>query len=184
MSAASERLAELRAQQAAPSVSPAMARLTELRAVQARAQDPSFLESAREAITGTQRTAALPEDVRDLPELGANLSAIGTGDFAKDLRISAGLLTSFNPEAQKDIIRKTIPDVKFEEFNGTTVIELPNGQRSILNAPGLSQSDITSGIAQALSFIPAGRLAALGKTLAQRVGIGAAGAGADPGDRQ
>ena len=55
---------------------------------------------------------------------------------------------------------------------------MPNGQRSILNAPGLSQSDITSGIAQALSFIPAGRLAALGKTLAQRVGIGAAGAGA------
>lgn len=176
MSAASERLAELRAQQSAPVVSPALARLNELRAAQQ--PEPSFLESAIETITGAERRAALPEDVRDLPELGAGLSAIGTGDFAKDLRISAGLLSSFDPEAQKDIIRKTIPDVKIEEFNGTTVIELPNGQRSVLNAPGLSQADITTGIAQALAFITPARIAGLGRTLLQRIGIGAAGAGA------
>ena len=144
-------------------------------------QEPSFLESAQEAITGAQRTAALPEDVRGLPEfgtggaLGISKQGVDTGDA---LRISAGLLTTFDEKAQADIIRSAIPDAKIEDFDGTTVIELPNGNRSVLNAPGMSRQDANTAIAQVLSFLPAGKIATLGTNLLSRVGIGAASSGA------
>lgn len=176
MSAASERLAELRAQQAP--VSPAQARLDELRAIQAApaapVEEPGFLES----ITGTQRTAALPEDIQQLPELGSITSPVTTGEFGSDIQIAAGLLTSFNPEARKDIIKNAVPGVTFEEINDTTVVNLPNGQRAVLNAPGLSQSDLITGIGQALSFVPAGLISSIPRHLAQRIGLGAVTSGA------
>jgi len=145
------------------------------------AQDAGFFES----ITGTQRTAALPEDVRDLPELGAGGAfGIGSGDFASDLRISAALLTSFDAESQKDVIKKAIPNVTFDEFNGTTVINIPpsegfpNGKRAVLNAPGLSKQDINTSIAQVLAFAGPTKLASLGANLISRIGIGATTSGA------
>jgi hypothetical protein len=55
---------------------------------------------------------------------------------------------------------------------------MPDGVKTVLIAPGFSQADITTGMAQVLSFIPAGRVASLGRNLAQRVGLSATGAGA------
>jgi len=188
MSAASERLAELRALQAkqpatapiAAPVSAARARLQELRSAQAPAPKPDqgFLAEVKEAITGSQRTAALPEDVQQLPELQSLFAPETGAGFGTELKIGAGLAATFDPEARKDIIKSAIPNVTFEEFEGTTVVNLPNGERAVINAPGLSTSDVAGGIAQVLSFVPGGQLASLGRTLLQRAGLQAAGAGA------
>jgi len=137
-------------------------------------QDTGILET----ITGTQRTAALPQDVQQLPELASLTSPVTTGDFGSDIQIAAGLLTSFDEDDRKDIIKNAVPDVTFEEFEGTTVVNLPNGQRAVLNAAGLSTSDVLAGIAQTLSFVPAGGIASLGRNLAQRLTLGGAASGA------
>lgn len=140
--------------------------------------EPTAFESLKEAVTGSQRQAALPEAVQQLPELASVTSPVTTGEFGSDIQIAAGLLTSFDPKARMDIIRDAVPGVEFEQVNDTTVVKLPNGQQAVLNAPGLSQSDIVSGIAQVLAFSPAGRIGALGRNLAQRVGLGAVTSGA------
>jgi len=134
MSAASDRLAELRALQAkqpatapiAAPVSAARARLQELRSTQAPAPKPDqgFLAEVKEAITGSQRTAALPEDIQKLSELGSVTSPVTTGEFGSDIQIAAGLLTSFDPDARKDIIKNAVPGVTFEEVNVLMVKEL------------------------------------------------------------
>jgi len=189
MSAASDRLAQLESQEANLSsvtaktvvpVSPALDRLNKLESLQVKtpAQDSNLFESIKEGVTGSQRQAALPEDVQQLPELGSLTSPVSTGEFGSDIQIAAGLLTSFDPKARMDIIRDAVPGVEFEQVNDTTVVKLPNGQQAVLNAPGLSQSDIVSGIAQVLAFSPAGRIGALGRNLAQRVGLGAVTSGA------
>ena len=145
---------------------------------QAPQQEQSLLQTTVEAVTGFERTANLPPEVRRLPEMGANMSNVGTGDFKKDLQISAGLLSTFNPKAQIDIIKNAVPEAKIEDFNGTTVIQFPNGKKQILNKPGLSQADFTTGMAEVLSYLPAAKLSSLGRTLMQRVGLASVASGA------
>ena len=152
--------------------------LSTAKPVNAPTQEPGFLAQAQEAITGSQRTAALPEDIQKLSELGSVTSPVTTGEFGSDIQIAAGLLTSFDPDARKDIIKNAVPGVTFEEVNDTTVVNLPNGQRAVLNAPGLSQSDLITGIGQALSFVPAGLISSIPRHLAQRIGLGAVTSGA------
>lgn len=148
-------------------------------------QEPTMWETTKnvasdiyDVVTGESKTAALPEDVRNLPEMGANLSNIGTGDFKKDLQISAGLLTTFDDKAKKDIIESALPDVKWEEYDGTTVAVFPDGKRQILNKAGFSQADAMSAAAAVLAFIPAGKLASFGSNLLARMGITGAASGA------
>jgi hypothetical protein len=125
--------------------------------------------------TGSERISATPE-LGELPEFGTTQE----GDTFK---MALGLLSTFDPQAQKDIIQEQIPGVVFETTpDGSTIIEVPTEaggtRRSVLNRPGFSPQDLTTATAQVLSFVPAGRIASLGKTLAQKVGIGAAAAGA------
>tara|TARA_R110000850_G_C9996087_1_gene467983 strand:+ start:30752 stop:33736 length:2985 start_codon:yes stop_codon:yes gene_type:complete len=125
--------------------------------------------------TGSERIAARPE-LGTLPEFGTTQE----GDTPT---IALGFLSTFDPQAQMDIIKETIPESSFETFDdGTTVIEVPTAdggvRRSVLNRPGFSPQDLTTSVAQALSFVPAARLAGLGKTLMAKIGIGGAAAGA------
>ena len=134
-----------------------------------------------ETLTGSERIKLRPE-LGELPEFGATEE----GDTFK---IAAGLLATSNPQEQQDIIKSAIPEAQFETFNdGTTVIEVPDGQggtrRSVLNRPGGSFQDAQTLIAQALAFVPAARLATLGKGLAAKIGIGAAGSAATEQARQ
>lgn len=124
--------------------------------------------------TGSERIAATPE-LGTLPEFGATPE----GDTFK---IALGFLSTFDPKAQLDIIQEAIPEAVFETTaDGSTIIETPTEdggtRRSVLNRPGFSPQDFSTSIAQVLSFIPAARLAGLGKTLAQKIGIGGAAAG-------
>jgi len=142
--------------------------------------------------TGAERIAATPE-LGTLPEFGVtpeagripNLEEIIQGDFSeveKGLKIAAGFLSTFDPKAQQDIILSQVPEAVFETTpDGSTIIEVPTEdggtRRSVLNRPGFSPQDLTTATAQALSFIPAARIASFGKSVLQKVGFGAAAAG-------
>lgn len=118
-------------------------------------------------------------ETRSLPELGGVASPVTTGEFGKDIKIAAGLLASVHPKDQMDVIQSADPDASFrEDEKGNVIVKLGNGQEALLNAPGMSFQDITTSVAQVLSFIPAAKMASLGKSLMQKVGIGAMGAGA------
>jgi hypothetical protein len=124
--------------------------------------------------TGTERIEETPE-LGTLPEFGVTEE----GDIP---RIALGLLSTFDQKAQQDIIQEAIPEAVFETTpDGSLIIEVPTKEggtrRSVLNRPGFSPQDLTTATAQVLSFIPAAKLASLGKNLLQKVGIGAVAAG-------
>ncbi len=121
-----------------------------------------------------QRQQVTP--VGELPEVQAIESELGVFS-PENIRLQTGLLFSADPEAQKDIIKKALPEANISQRDGADIIEF-QGKEFVLNAPGLSAQDVQTGIAQFLSFIPSARLAGLGKNLLQKIGIGAAGAGA------
>jgi hypothetical protein len=130
---------------------------------------------AADFFTGSERIAQTPE-LGELPEFATTTE----GDTFK---IAIGLLSTFDEKAQRDIIQESIPEAVFETTpDGSTIIEVPTEsggtRRSVLNRPGLSPRDIATGTAQVLSFVGPARLANLGKSLAQKVGIGAVSAGA------
>lgn len=125
-----------------------------------------------EFITGAERETAA---TRELPEIGR----IGTGDIKKDFQVAAGLLAAVEPKDQMDVIKSVVPEATFEEDEkGNVIVDLGEGKRAILNKPGLSEQDLLQTTAQVLSFIPAAKIAGLGKTLLAKIGIGAAGAAA------
>lgn len=114
--------------------------------------------------------------VSELPEVQAIEQQLGVFN-PKNIQLQTGLLFSMNPESQKDIIKSALPDAKFSKREGADIIEF-QGREFVLNAPGLSAQDVQSGIAQFLSFLPAAKAASFGKNLLQKIGIGAATAGA------
>ena len=120
-------------------------------------------DAVSEMATGDKRSAALPEDVRNLPEIGENLSAIGTGDFMADAKISAGLLATMDPAQRMNIIKANMPGVRFIPHGDPEdpIIEIvrPDGKRELLNRPGFSSSDAQSLGAMGLAYTPAGRVA-------------------------
>lgn len=131
---------------------------------------PKTEDGMFEFFTGTAREKATPE-LAKLPEFG-------TTPEGDTFRISLGLLSTFDEKAQQDIIQQAIPEAVFEKTqDGSIIIEVPTPEggtrRSVLNKPGFSAQDVTTATAQVLSFIPAAKLASLGKTLLQKVGIGA-----------
>ena len=105
------------------------------------------------------------------------LSAILNQTTDVELAIAAGLLTSLNPEDQAKVIKRFIPDAVIkQDETGTFVVEI-DGQMGYINAPGLSPMDFTQTAAQVLEYVPAARLAALGKGFMRRMAIGSAAAG-------
>ena len=134
-----------------------------------------------DTFTGSDRIANNPE-LGTLPEFGSTEQ----GDTFK---IAAGLLSTANPVEQQDIIKSIIPESEFESLSdGSVIVNVPgeNGvmQRSVLNRPGISPQDLTTGIAQVLAFVPAAKMASFGKNLLAKVGIGAFASAATEAARQ
>lgn len=128
-----------------------------------------------EMFTGAERIAETPE-LGELPEFA-------TTEEGDTFKIAAGLLSTFDEKAQREIIQEAIPEAVFETTaDGSTIVEVPTREggtrRSVINRPGLSPRDVATGVAQALAFIPAARIASLGKTVAQKIGLGGVAAGA------
>jgi len=122
--------------------------------------------------TGSERIAETPE-LGTLPEFG---STPGSGK-------AIAMFTSFDEKAQKEIISESIPEATFETTaDGSTIITAPgkDGEpvRSVLNRPGLSKQDAATIFTQFVSFLPAAKLANLGKTLLKKVAIGGVSSGA------
>lgn len=110
---------------------------------------------ARDAFVG-------PSDLPDLPEFNAPApTASGTAKTA------LGLLTSNDPAAHVDILRKNYPGIQFRqarsEENGEDYLIAfwtdENGQehKGYVNAPGFSGRDASALTAQALAYLPAAR---------------------------
>ena len=81
------------------------------------------------------------------------------------------------------MIQSAIPEAVFETTaDGSTFIEVPTEdggtRRSVLNRPGFSPQDLTTGIAQVLAFLPAAKLANLVKGIGARMFVGGLAAGA------
>lgn len=130
------------------------------------------LSSVSDLFTGKSRETEIS---KRLPEI----SGISSGDFGADLKISAGLLASANEDDQIDIIKTAVPNSKFfRDEKNNIIVEMPNGDRAVLNQPGFSFQDAIQATATVLSFLPSTALAGIGKTLAQKVAIGSIGAGA------
>ncbi len=133
-----------------------------------------------DTFTGADRIEATPE-LGTLPRFATTPE--GGGELSADsLRMTVGLLSTFDEKAQRDIISEFIPEASFETTrDGSTIINVPTEEgvrRSVLNRPGFSAGDAITGITQMLAFVPAARISAMGKTLAQKVGFGAAASGA------
>lgn len=142
-------------------------------------QTPSLPGRISEAFTGAQRqtpeTQALPEFRQTQEVQGLAPRGLGT-----QLKLTAGLMSSFSPEAQMDVIKESIPDVQFsQDAKGNIIIDV-DGVQSILNKPGLSGQDTVSLLANVLANIGPAKLAGLAKsTFARVVGQTAAGAGVE-----
>ena len=124
--------------------------------------------------TGSERIAATPE-LGTLPEFGGTPE----GDTFK---IALGMLSTFKPEAQLEIIKEQLPEAEFRQTDdGSTIIKVPTDdgfRESVLNRPGFSPQDVTTSIAQMAAFVPSAKLANVGRSLVQKFSLGALGAGA------
>lgn len=138
---------------------------------------PSFSGRVSEAITGrgrvTPEIAGLPE-FRETEEI-QEFAPRGIG---QQLKLTAGLLSSFSPEAQMDVIKENIPEAEFQKDDQGNIIVDIGGKRSVLNRPGFSGQDAVQALTSILSFVPAGKLASLGTATLTKMGLGGLGAAA------
>lgn len=126
-------------------------------------------------ITGASRET--PETA-ELPELQSLTTPVTTGRFGSDMKIAAGMLSSLHEDDQMEIIKTADPEAEFRrDQKGNVIVKLGSGQEALLNAPGFSTADAMQAAAQILAFVPAARMASVGRTLLQKAGIGALGAG-------
>ena len=106
--------------------------------------------------------------------------ALAEGGIDGSKKALAGFLATMSPEARIDIIKNNIPGAEITQEGDLTFVDLPLSSgggakiRTTLNKPGLSGQDIQDFAGLALQFSPQGKIASLGKNLAQRIGIVAA----------
>jgi hypothetical protein len=152
-------------------------------------EGPGLLRQAWNAVSGADQTpevAALPE----LATAGTFLDpseqgSITTGALGKDAQVAAGLMFAASDEAKKDIIKAQFGEgVKFETKDGVTIANFPDGKRAVLNRPGFSFQDAMGLVGDIALFAGPSRIAGLGRTALQRVGLEAGLAGATEAGRQ
>ena len=170
----SARLAQRKAEQAA----------RETGREQLTQQNPSLTGRVSEAFTGAQRqtpeTEALPEFRQTAEVQGLAPRGLGT-----QLKLTAGLLSSFSPEAQMDVIKSSIPEAQFsQDAKGNVIVDI-EGQQSILNKPGFSGQDAVQALTQTLAAFGPARLSNLARsTFARVVGTGVGEAAVEQGRQE
>lgn len=131
-------------------------------------------ETISDAFTGNSKET---EETRTLPELsefgGKSFEGLSGG---QQTQIMAGLMVTFDEDAQKDIIRSAVPEATFRvDDKGNTFVKFgENMPESVLNKAGMSGQDAKRLLTAALSFIPAGRVAMMATSLLGRLGLAAA----------
>lgn len=134
---------------------------------------------APDLITGADRQT---EQTQSLPEIGG----LKVPSATQALKISAGLLATANEADQIDILRTNVPGSKFfKDEKGNVIVKIPfdkdgkaseNGQELVLNKPGISKQDAVNAAANVLFYMPSTAIAAIGKNLGAKFGLGAVGA--------
>lgn len=153
-------------------------------------EEPSMVDAVSgqdrqtEAIAGLDEVTGAPElggisQFRDKPFMDALGELYDKGLTAEAFKSAAGLLTTSDPKEQAQIIKTNYPDATFTpDEAGNIVVGLPSGSY-VLNAPGLSTSDVTKFVADIAAFTPAGRAAtipaAIGRSALTQAGIESAG---------
>jgi hypothetical protein len=125
-------------------------------------------------VGGTYQAEPAPEpevNVEELPEFMAT-PGMDAGSFGDNLRIAAGMMMAPGDEAKKDIIRNNFEGVKIYEQGESTIVELPDGQKTVLNKPGLSYQDVYSFLGDMAAFYGPSKLAGFGKGLMSKMAIG------------
>ena len=147
----------------------------------------STMESIGEMITGSRRKEANPE-IHALPEFGATKEG-GAVSEGGEIKNAIPMLTTSDNEELKDILLQNVEGIDFEDLDdGTVIVKVPDGKggvkRSVLNRAGFSAQDFSTGVAEALAFLPVSKAAALGKGILQKFGIGLFGSAATEQARQ
>lgn len=126
-----------------------------------RPEEKGFLSSVGEAITGSERmTTEMDqlEPIGNAPELNA---------FSTDA-LKASVVGLFGSDDSMAKVLQGMGGKISQDEKGNQIVELPSGRYAI-NKPGLSPSDVASGVAQAGAFALGSRLAPqtiLGQTAA------------------
>lgn len=140
------------------------------------AQQP---ETIGQAFTGKLRET---EQTKTLPEFSATedieIGFDSPAEIGKKLKMTVGLMSSFSPEGQINVIKESIPEAKFEQDEkGNTIIDI-NGRKSVLNQPGMSAQDVAQAISGVVAFLPAAKMASLVKNVFGRALVGGGAAAA------
>jgi hypothetical protein len=126
-----------------------------------------FRERAVDAITGSSQ---MTPELEGLQNVGA---APELNEWSMNA-LKAGIGQLFGSDASQMKILQSMGGQLSQDSKGNVVVSLPSGDYA-LNKPGLSPQDITSFLANALAFTPAGRgasiLAATGKSVATDVAL-------------
>lgn len=127
----------------------------------------SILGRVSDAITGDDR---MTPEMEQLEPVG---NAPELNEFSTDA-LRAGVGQLFGSDASQEKILQSMGGTIRKDSKGNSIVSLPSGDYAI-NKPGLSPQDVTSFLANALSFTPAGRagsiLGATGKSAATDVAL-------------
>ena len=127
-----------------------------------------LVDWASETLTGQERTTPELEGlslIGDAPEL----NELSLGAFKSSL----GLLLSGNPEEQRKILQKNIPDANFrQDEKGNLIAQLPSGEYAV-QKPGATLPDAARFVFDTLVYGPAGKAGKTAGALQRMTRVGA-----------
>lgn len=135
--------------------------------------DRNILQKASDMFSGDDRQT---KAIEGMSELDVPMFDTRDGFFSKQnlehqgrlAKSALGLLTTFDPKRQVNILKENLPDLKFEEDEkGNVIIDATayGGEKSVLNMPGISPLDLRQAGFQIAAFTPAAKSASLAKTM-------------------
>jgi hypothetical protein len=141
-------------------------------------EGPGFLARVGDVFTGALRET--PES-RQTGEMAASLvkpeyftpevmlqeeykdESISSGNYLKDLKLTAGLLFASSDKAKADIMLENLPgSKKHDDAAGNTFVTLPDGRKFMVNGPGFTFQDAMTGAGEIAAFYGPGKLAQFG----------------------
>ena len=132
---------------------------------------PRLADSPVAGAPATALTGLTPEEAAELPEIGVLENQFAfSGENGKAFKLALGSLVSSDPAQQIEILQNVLPDAKINTFaSGETVVDY-EGQKFILNKPGISAADVTRFAGQFLAFLPVGKMSQIGKEAVAKAG--------------
>jgi hypothetical protein len=149
------------------------AKRAEMKGAPVKQQDAEMsVRQKLEAKKAEMNAPPRPIDYSQKREIGEmSVKGLPLMDQAK---ASGGLMLDARPEAQINILKEYVPGVEADFDDEGNAFVKYKGEEYYLNKPGLSPADVTQFAADVVQFVPAAKIASLGKTFLARLGIGAA----------